>query len=65
MNDLSILKLIAEATLVVQAVMLMLAAASVYSWSIVFKKRTVIGRAKDDLDRFEKDFWSGGDLSKL
>ena len=65
MNDLSILQLILEATLIVQAVMLMLVLASVYSWSIIFKKRAVLGRAKDDLARFEKDFWSGGDLSQL
>jgi len=64
-NDLSILQLILEATLIVQAVMLMLVLASVYSWSIIFKKRAVLGRAKDDLARFEKDFWSGGDLSQL
>jgi biopolymer transport protein TolQ len=64
-NDLSILQLILEATVIVQAVMLMLVLASVYSWSIIFKKRAVLGRAKDDLARFEKDFWSGGDLSQL
>jgi len=64
-NDLSILKLILEATIIVQAVMLMLVLASVYSWSIIFKKRSVLARAKDDLARFERDFWSGGDLSNL
>jgi biopolymer transport protein TolQ len=64
-NDLSILKLILEATIIVQAVMLMLVMASIYSWSIIFKKRAVLGRAKDDLIRFERDFWSGGDLSNL
>ena len=65
MNDLSILRLIAEATIVVQFVMLLLAGASVYSWSTIFRKRTTLGRAKTDLARFERDFWSGGDLAKL
>lgn len=65
MNDLSILRLIAEATIVVQLVMLMLVLASLYSWSIVFRKRGVLGRAKDELVRFERDFWSGGDLAML
>ena len=65
MNDLSILRLIAEATIVVQLVMLMLVMASFYSWSIVFRKRSVLGQAKDELVRFERDFWSGGDLAML
>ncbi|NDE87737.1 MAG: protein TolQ [Gammaproteobacteria bacterium] len=65
MNDLSILRLIVEATIVVQLVMLMLVGASVYSWSIVFRKRAVLGRAKEDLERFDRDFWSGGDLATL
>lgn len=65
MNDLSILRLMAEATIVVQLVMLMLAAASVYSWSIVFHKRAVISRARADFVRFETEFWSGGDLAAL
>jgi len=64
-NDLSILRLIAEATIVVQAVMVILLAASVYSWSIIFRKRTVLRAAKADLLRFEREFWSGGDLSSL
>jgi biopolymer transport protein TolQ len=64
-NDLSILRLIAEATIVVQLVMLLLVAASLYSWSIVFGKRAALRRAKDDLARFERDFWSGGDLATL
>lgn len=65
MNDLSILRLILEATIVVQLVMLLLVGASVYSWSIVFRKRTALGEAKDNLERFERDFWSGGDLASL
>ena len=65
MNDLSILRLVLEATLVVQLVMLMLVAASVYSWSVVFGKRSALVAAKKNLQRFERDFWSGGDLAAL
>ena len=65
MNDLSILRLIAEATMVVQAVMALLLAASVYSWGIIFRKRKVLRSASDDLQRFDREFWSGGDLAAL
>ena len=65
MNDLSILRLIAEATIVVQAVMALLLAASVYSWGIIFRKRKVLRAASDDLQRFDREFWSGGDLAAL
>jgi biopolymer transport protein TolQ len=64
-NDLSILRLIAEATIVVQAVMVILLAASIYSWSIIFRKRKVFAAAKADLQRFDREFWSGGDLASL
>ena len=65
MNDLSILRLIAEATIVVQAVMALLLAASVYSWGSIFRKRKVLRSASDDLQRFDREFWSGGDLAAL
>jgi biopolymer transport protein TolQ len=65
LNDLSILRLIAEATIVVQAVMALLLAASVYSWGIIFRKRKVLRSASDDLQRFDREFWSGGDLAAL
>jgi biopolymer transport protein TolQ len=65
LNDLSILRLIAEATIVVQAVMALLLAASVYSWGIIFRKRKVLRSASNDLQRFDREFWSGGDLAAL
>ena len=65
MNDLSILRLIAEATIVVQAVMALLLATSIYSWGIIFRKRKVLRSASDDLQRFDREFWSGGDLAAL
>ena len=65
MNDLSVWRLILEATVVVQLVMLLLLAASVYAWAVVFRKRAVLRRARDTLARFEREFWSGGDLGTL
>lgn len=65
MNELSITRLILEATIVVQLVMLLLLAASVFSWSIIFRKRKLLAAAKTDLGRFEREFWSGGDLAAL
>jgi biopolymer transport protein TolQ len=65
LNELSITRLILEATIVVQLVMLLLLAASVFSWSIIFRKRKLLAVAKADLSRFEREFWSGGDLAAL
>ena len=65
MNDLSVWRLFLEATVVVQLVMLLLLAASVYAWAVVFRTRAVLRRARDTLARFEREFWSGGDLGTL
>ncbi len=64
-GDLSILRLIVQASPVVQLVMALLLAASLMSWSIIFRKRMMVRRARSDADRFENSFWSGGDLSTL
>jgi biopolymer transport protein TolQ len=65
MGELSIIRLIVQASLVVQIVIGILLVASLVSWAIIFRKRLVVGRAKRDADRFENSFWSGGDLSSL
>jgi biopolymer transport protein TolQ len=64
-QDLSIIRLIAEATIPVQIVIGLLALASLVSWAIIFRKRIVISRARREADQFEQSFWSGGDLSQL
>jgi biopolymer transport protein TolQ len=61
----SILGLLLEASLPVQIVMLLLALASIMSWSIIFTKRRLIRRTTDASDDFEASFWSGGDLNTL
>jgi biopolymer transport protein TolQ len=64
-GDLSIVRLVLQASYVVQFVLLLLGAASVVSWSIIFRKRMMVRRAQQDADRFENSFWSGGDLVPL
>ncbi|MEX0976412.1 MAG: protein TolQ [Woeseia sp.] len=61
----SILSLIMAASIPVQIVMLILLAASIASWSIIFAKRRIISRTKEASDKFEANFWSGGDLQTL
>jgi biopolymer transport protein TolQ len=64
-GDLSILRLVVQASPVVQLVMALLLAASVMSWAIIFGKRMMVRQARADAERFENSFWSGGDLTAL
>lgn len=64
-HDMSLWGLIAQATWVVQLIMLALFAASLLSWVIIFQRGRVMRSAKKGLDEFEDQFWSGMDLSKL
>jgi len=61
----SLIELVLQASFVVQLVMALLAGASVVSWAIIFRKRRLLGDARVAADRFEDDFWSGGDLAAL
>ncbi|ASP40927.1 protein TolQ [Bacterioplanes sanyensis] len=61
----SIMHLIASASLVVQLVMLLLLAASVASWVIIFQRGRLLGSAKQAMRQFEDRFWSGIDLNEL
>ena len=63
--DLSIVRLVLQASIPVQLVLALLAFASVMSWAIIFHKRSVIRRARREADQFESSFWSGGDLAQL
>jgi biopolymer transport protein TolQ len=65
MGELSVIRLVVQASLVVQIVIGLLLAASLVSWAIIFRKRMLVRRARRDADRFENSFWSGGDLSSL
>ena len=65
MNDDSILTLIVNASLPVQLVMLLLLAASVFSWALMYVKRTYIRQSQNEAKTFEGRFWSGINLSDL
>ncbi len=63
--DLSFVSLILQASVVVQAVMALLVLLSLWSWWQIFLKMFQLRRAARDTDRFEDDFWKGGDLAEL
>jgi len=66
MNDkMSLVALVWSASPVVQLVILLLLLASVASWAIIVRKRGVLRGAVASSDRFESEFWSGGDLTEI
>ncbi len=64
-SDLSIATLVLEASPVVQLVMLSLLLASIASWAVILRKRGVLRTARSRADKFENEFWSGGDLTAM
>jgi biopolymer transport protein TolQ len=64
-GDMSIVRLVLQASIPVQLVLALLAFASVMSWAIIFNKSALIRRARREADQFETSFWSGGDLAQL
>ena len=63
--DLSLLALVRDASLLVQLVMLLLPLASLASWTMIFRKRMALTRAKRAAEIFEERFWSGQDLLEV
>jgi len=61
----SVTHLILDASFVVQLVMLLLLVVSLLSWTIIFLKWSVIKKARNEANRFERRFWSGADLGEL
>ncbi len=64
-TDLSFVTLVTQASIVVQAVLLLLVALSVWSWWQIFLKMFQLKRTARDTDAFENEFWKGGDLNAL
>ncbi len=64
-TDMSVISMVLDASLPVQIVIIILVAASIVSWTIIFTKRRLIRRTKGASDDFEASFWSGGDLNTL
>ena len=63
--DLSFVSMVVNASIAVQAVMALLALLSLWSWWTIFQKLFQLSSAKRDADRFEDEFWKGGDLAEL
>ena len=61
--DLSFLHLIRDASPVVQAVMIILAMASILSWALIFGKARQLRQARRLAESFEQDFWGSSDIS--
>jgi biopolymer transport protein TolQ len=64
-HDLSIISLVTGASVLVQLVMALLLLASLFSWYYIFLKRFSLRRASRLADEFERQFWSGAELSAL
>lgn len=56
---------IANAGPVVRVVMMLLALASLASWTFIFQRTLFLRQARQDYKNFENQFWSGADLNKL
>ena len=56
--ELSIIELFLNASFVVKAVILILIAASVFSWMIIFERWVYLNKSKDEILIFEENFWS-------
>jgi len=64
-EEMSIIGLMLNASFVVQLVMLMLIAASVLSWVIIFQRGRLLSATRQQMQAFEDRFWSGIDLNDL
>lgn len=64
-SDFSVFRLVLEASVVVQLVILLLLLASIVSWCLIFAKRRDMNTAWRGARIFEDRFWSGIDLTQL
>jgi biopolymer transport protein TolQ len=64
-QDLSIWTLFWQADIIVKAVIVILVAASFWTWAIIFDKSMRLRRLRTKAARFEESFWSGGSLEDL
>jgi len=64
-NDLSIIRLVLDASPFVQLILAFLLLGSISSWAIIIDKRRVLNKALAAAQDFETSFWSGVDLNSL
>jgi|LauGreSuBDMM15SN_2_FD.fasta_scaffold30202_3 biopolymer transport protein TolQ len=65
MNNPSIWSYFFSAGPIVKLVMLLLIAASIASWTVIFERIRYLKKTKAAVDHFEKLFWSSDDLSQF
>ncbi len=64
-HDMSMWGLFIQADPIVKIVMMLLVMASVWSWAIIYSKRSTISKLKKRANTFEDSFWSGEPLDKI
>lgn len=64
-QNLDFITLVANASVVVKIVLALLLAVSFMSWVYIFRKGFGIQRAREQTERFEREFWGGSDLNSL
>ena len=64
-QDLSIITLVSQASIFVQAIMAILVLASLVSWYLIVQRAMYFNMAERERKRFESLFWSGTDLNTL
>lgn len=64
-EQLSLLDLVLNASVVVQLVMLLLLLASIISWYMIVQRVIYFRDSREDMLAFEEQFWSGIDLAEL
>lgn len=64
-TELSLWRLIADASFLVQCIMLLLLSLSVLSWTLIFQYRRVLKSTEKACKGFEEVFWSGAELQPL
>jgi biopolymer transport protein TolQ len=63
--EVTVLGMFLQASLIVKIVMMMLLAASIWSWAIIVNKSIMYARFQRAMDKFETVFWSGTSLEEL
>src|SRR5207244_3183480 len=64
-QDIDICTLVVNASVVVKVVLVLLIAVSFLSWMFIFQKWFAIRRARRQTEQFEREFWSGNELTAL
>ena len=64
-TDTSIWHFILHADFIVKCVLILLAAASIFSWTTILQRFSLYGQAQREAKQFEKQFWSGTHMDEL